>query len=110
MAKEAVIVGYGRSAVARAFKGSLVGVHPIEYAAQVLNGVVEKVPNLKKEYVEDVIVGCAVQHKQTSMNIAKSIAVRAGMPESVSGVSINRFCSSSLQAIAYAWKHLCKSG
>jgi len=83
MAKEAVIVGYGRSAVARAFKGSLVGVHPIEYAAQVLNGVVEKVPNLKKEYVEDVIVGCAVQHKQTSMNIAKSIAVRAGMPESV---------------------------
>ena len=107
MAKEAVIVGYGRSAVARAFKGSLVGVHPIEYAAHVLNGVVEKVPNLKKEDVEDVIVGCAVQHKQTSMNIAKSIAVRAGMPESVPGVSINRFCSSSLQAIAYACGSIC---
>ena len=102
MAKEAVVVGYGRSAVAKAFKGSLAGIHPIEYGAQVLNGLIEKIPNLEKEDVDDVIVGCAVQHKQTSMNIAKSMAVRAGFPDEVSGVSINRFCSSSLQAIAYA--------
>jgi len=99
--REAVIVGYGRSAVCRAFKGSFRNTHPIEYSAQVLRGVIEK-SGIRTDEIEDVIMGCAVQHKTTSMNIAKSVVQRAGLPISVSGHTINRFCSSGLQAIATA--------
>lgn len=102
VSRSAVIVGYGRSAVARAFKGSLAKVHPIEYSAQVLRGVIEKVPGLDPEEIEDIIMGCAVQHKTTSMNIAKLVAVRAGLDEKVAAYTLNRFCSSGLQAIANA--------
>ncbi len=102
MERKVVIVAYGRSAVCRSRKGSFAGTHPIEYSAQVLNGVLDKIPQLKKEDIEDVIMGCAVQHHKTSMNIAKSVAARAGLPECVAGHTINRFCSSGLQAIASA--------
>lgn len=102
MDRKAVIVGYGRSAVCRAFKGSFKDTHPIEYSAQVLKGVIQRVPGLDPAEIEDVIMGCAVQHNTTSMNIAKSVAVRAELPENVSGHTINRFCSSGLQAIATA--------
>lgn len=102
MNREAVIVGYGRSAVCRAFKGAFKDVHPIEYSAQVLKGVIARVPGLDPADIEDVIMGCAVQHKTTSMNIAKSVVARAELPENVSGHTINRFCSSGLQAIATA--------
>lgn len=102
MNREVVIVAYGRSAVCRSRKGAFAGTHPIEYSAQVLNGVLEKIPQLDRADIEDVIMGCAVQHNTTSMNIAKSVAVRAGLPECVSGHTINRFCSSGLQAIATA--------
>ena len=101
MSREAVIVGYGRSAVCRAFKGSFKDTHPIEYSAQVLKGVIEK-SGVKPEEIEDVIMGCAVQHKTTSMNIAKSVVERAELPINVAGHTINRFCSSGLQAIAHA--------
>lgn len=102
MNKEVVIAAYGRSAVCRARKGSFAGTHPIEYSAQVLSGVLDKIPQLDRGEIEDVIMGCAVQHYKTSMNIAKSVAVRAGLPECVAGHTINRFCSSGLQAIATA--------
>ncbi len=102
MQREAVIAAYGRSAVCRAFKGSFRNVHPIEYSAQVLRGILDRLPGLDRADIEDVIVGCAVQHKTTSMNIAKSIAARAELPECVSAHTINRFCSSGLQAIASA--------
>lgn len=102
MNREVVIVAYGRSAVCRSRKGAFAGTHPIEYSAQVLNGVLEKIPQLDRADIEDVIMGCAVQHNTTSMNIAKSVAVRAGLPECVAGHTINRFCSSGLQAIATA--------
>ena len=101
MSREAVIVGYGRSAVCRAFKGSFKDTHPIEYSAQVLKGVIEKT-GISPEDIEDVIMGCAVQHKTTSMNIAKSVVERAELPVNVAGHTINRFCSSGLQAIAHA--------
>ena len=107
MSREAVIVAYGRSAVCRAFKGSFKDTHPIEYSAQVLKGVIERVPGLDPADIEDVIMGCAVQHNTTSMNIAKSVAARAELPESVSGHTINRFCSSGLQAIATASNAIC---
>jgi acetyl-CoA acyltransferase len=102
MSRDVVIVAYGRSAVCRAFKGSFVGTHPIDYSAQVLKGVLAKLPKLDPADIEDVIMGCAVQHNQTSMNIAKSVVARAELPECVSGHTINRFCSSGLQAIATA--------
>lgn len=102
MNREVVIVAYGRSAVCRSRKGAFAGTHPIEYSAQVLKGVLEKIPQLDRADIEDVIMGCAVQHNTTSMNIAKSVAVRAGLPECVAGHTINRFCSSGLQAIATA--------
>lgn len=102
MSREAVIVGYGRSAVCRAFKGSFKDTHPIEYSAQVLKGVIGRVQGLNPTDIEDVIMGCAVQHNTTSMNIAKSVVARAELPENVSGHTINRFCSSGLQAIATA--------
>ncbi len=102
MNREVVIAAYGRSAVCRARKGSFVGTHPIEYSAQVLKGVLDKLPQLDRADIEDVIMGCAVQHYKASMNIAKSVAARAELPESVAGHTINRFCSSGLQAIATA--------
>lgn len=102
MSREVVIVAYGRSAVCRARKGSFAGTHPIEYSAQVLKGVLDKIPQLDRADIEDVIMGCAVQHYKTSMNIAKSVVARAELPECVSGHTINRFCSSGLQAIATA--------
>ena len=67
MNREVVIVAYGRSAVCRARKGSFAGTHPIEYSAQVLKGVLDKIPQLDRADIEDVIMGCAVQHYKTSM-------------------------------------------
>lgn len=100
--REAVIVAYGRSACCRAGKGSLANTHPVEYAAQTLSGVLAKVPALKPEQIDDVIAGCARPINQLDYNVARIIARRAGLPNSVPGQSINRFCSSGLQAIATA--------
>lgn len=100
--KDVVIVAYGRSPMSKAFKGGMSGMHPIEYGAQVLNGVVERVPGLKKEEIEDVIVGCAMQFGETSMNVARMIVNRAGFPDKVCGMTINRFCSAGLQAVSLA--------
>lgn len=102
MNREVVIAAYGRSAVCRSRKGSFAATHPIEYSAQVLKGVLDKIPQLDRADIEDVIMGCAVQHYKTSMNIAKSVVARAELPECVAGHTINRFCSSGLQAIATA--------
>lgn len=102
MSKEVVIVAYGRSAVGRARKGSFANFHPVEYSAQVLNGVLAQIPQLDKNDIEDVIMGCAMHFDQTSMNMARLVVNRAGLPDSVCGQTINRFCSSGLQAIATA--------
>ncbi len=102
MSRDVIIAAYGRSAVCRSKKGSFAGVHPVEYAAQVLGGVLDKIPQLYRGDIEDVIVGCAVHNKTTSMNFANLVAERAGLPDSVAGQTINRFCSSGLQAIATA--------
>lgn len=100
--KEAVIVAYGRSAVCKSRKGGFSGTHPVDYAAQVLKGVLDQVPEIDRKEIEDIIVGCAVQHNKTSMNVAKNIAARAELPSSVSAQSMNRFCSSGLQAVVTA--------
>ena len=100
--REAVIVAYGRSPCCKARKGGLATTHPIEYSAQVLNGVLARVPNLDPVYIDDVILGCAMPVNQMDFNAARMVARRAGLPISVPGQTINRFCSSALQAVATA--------
>lgn len=99
--KEAVIVAYGRSPIGRATKGTLVGEYPVKMAAEVLKGVLAKVPNLPHEMIDDLIVGCASQEDVQGLNMARIIALRAGLPDSVCGQTVNRFCSSGLQTIAH---------
>lgn len=97
-----VIVGYGRSAIGKAGKGSLAGVHPIDFGAQVLRAVVERVPGLDPAEIDDVIVGCAIPEATMGLNPGRNLVLRAGLPEQVSGSTVNRFCSSGLQTVATA--------
>jgi acetyl-CoA acyltransferase len=100
--KEAVIVAYGRSPIGRAFKGALRHTRPDDVAAQVLNGVLEKIPQLDRSLIEDVIMGCAFPEAEQGMNVARVIAQRAGLPDEIPGQTVNRFCASGLQTIANA--------
>lgn len=100
MNREAVVVAYGRTACCRARKGGFAEMHPVDYAAQALKGVLDRVPALKPEKIDDVIVGCAMPINQLDMNAGRMIVKRAGLPDSVPAQTVNRFCSSSLQAIA----------
>jgi len=99
---EAVIVAYGRTPLARAFKGGFVNTHPIHYTACALKGVLEKVPQLDVSTIDDIIVGNAMPERYTGYNIARLVAGKAGLPDTVPAQTINRFCSSGLQAIATA--------
>ena len=100
MDRSPVIVAIGRSAVCRSKKGSFANTHPIEVCNQVLRGVLAKVPALKGEDIDDLVLGCAAHVNQCSQNMAKLVAARAELPDNVCGQTINRFCSSGLQAIA----------
>lgn len=100
--RDVVIVAYGRSPVAKAGKGALKNEHPVTYGAQVLKGVLDKVPGLPLEEIEDVVVGCAKPEQLQGSNVGRIIAQRAGLPDSVAGQTVNRFCASGLQAIATA--------
>ena len=102
MSREAVIVAYGRTPTSRARKGPLAAMHSIDYAAQALKGVLARVPQIKPEMIDDVIVGAARHINTTDLNMARLIVNRAELPDSVTAQTINRFCSSSLQAIATA--------
>ena len=100
--RNAVIVAYGRSACCRSRKGGFATTHPIDFAAATLKGVLSKVPALSPEKIDDVITGCAFPINQMSMNASRLIVNRAQLPDSVPAQTINRFCSSGLQAIATA--------
>lgn len=100
--RDAVIVAYGRTPLARAFKGAFAKTHPVEYSVQALRGMLQHVPGLDYSLIEDVIVGCAFPEKHTGYNVGRQIAQRAGLPDTVPGQTVNRFCSSGLQAIATA--------
>ncbi len=102
MLREAVIVAYGRTPTSRARKGGLANTNSVDYAAQALKGVLARVPQLKPEMIDDVIVGAARPINQLDLNMARMIVNRAELPDSVTAQTINRFCSSSLQAIATA--------
>ncbi|MDR2156818.1 MAG: thiolase family protein [Clostridiales Family XIII bacterium] len=99
-ARDAVIVAYGRSPLARANKGSFAATHPVEYGSQTLQGVLGKLTGFDAGLIDDVIVGCSVPEGYTGFNIARLIAQRAGLPDTVPGQTLTRFCASGLQSIA----------
>ena len=98
--REAVIVAYGRSAIGKAKKGSLRDTRPESYGSQVLRGVLDRCPKLDPAQIDDVILGCAFQEAEQGNNVARYIALKAGIPKEVPAQTVNRFCSSGLQAIA----------
>ena len=100
--KDIVIVDAVRSAVGRAHKGSLAGMRPDEMAGQVIAGLLSRVPGLKAADVEDVVLGCAMPEGEQGLNVARVAALLGGLPQETSAMTINRFCSSGLQAIALA--------
>ena len=101
--RQAVVVAYGRSAVAKSGKkGALRNMHPVTLGGLTLEGVLAKLPQLEPGQVEDLIVGCAIPERKQGYNMARLVAARAGLPDSVCGMTVNRFCSSGLQAIALA--------
>lgn len=100
--KEAVIVSAVRTAVGKAPKGTLRHTRPDEMGAAVIRASIARVPNLQPSDIEDVIMGCAMPEAEQGMNVARVAAIRAGLPVEVSAMTINRFCSSGLQAIAIA--------
>lgn len=98
--EKCVIVAYGRSAIAKANKGALARQNPVDFGAEVLKGVLGKVPQLAPGEIDDVIVGCAIPEGRMGLNPARNIVLRAGLPDEVSAQTVNRFCSSGLQSIA----------
>ena len=100
--QEAVIVDCLRTAVGKAPKGSLRETRPDDLAAIVIRALLEKYPQISPDDIDDVILGCATPEGESGMNVARVAALRAGLPDSVTGVTINRFCSSGLQSIAMA--------
>jgi len=99
---EAVILDCLRTPVGKAPKGSLRYTRPDDLAAIVIRRLLEKHPAIAPEEIDDVILGCAMPEAESGMNIARIATLRAGLPDSVPGITINRFCSSGLQAIAMA--------
>jgi acetyl-CoA acyltransferase len=102
MVNDIVIVEAVRSAVGRAHKGSLAQTRPDELAGQVIRKLLERVPQVKPSDVEDLVLGCAMPEGEQGLNVARVVGLLAGLPEESAGVTINRFCSSGLQAIAFA--------
>ena len=100
--KEAVIVSGARTAVGRAPKGTLRGTHPADMAAACITEALNRAEGLDSSEVEDVIIGCAMPEGTQGYNVARQSLLRAGLPETVAGQTVNRFCSSGLQTIAAA--------
>jgi acetyl-CoA acyltransferase len=100
--REAVIVSSVRTAVGKAGRGTLRQTRPDDMAAEAIKGALSRVPALRPEMVEDVVLGCAMPEAEQGMNVARIASLLAGVPHSAAAMTINRFCSSGLQAIALA--------
>src|SRR5437899_11206198 len=100
--KEAVIVSIARTAVGKAPRGTLRSTRPDDMAVAVIKEIVGRVPSLDPGEIEDVILGCARPEAEQGNNVARVASLRAGLPVTCSAMTINRFCSSGLQAIALA--------
>ncbi len=98
--KDVVIAASVRSAVGRALKGSLAQKRPDDLAAEVLRGLLARVPAIKPEMIEDVVLGCAMPEGEQGLNVARVVGLLGGLPIETSAMTINRFCASGLQALA----------
>jgi len=108
--REVVIVSSVRTPVGKAHKGTLRATRPDDLAAVAIRGALERVPKLDPKEIEDVILGCAMPEAEQGMNVARIASLRAGLPVSISAMTINRFCSSGLQAIAMAAERVMAGG
>src|SRR3982751_266663 len=99
--QDAVIVSAVRTAVGKAPKGTLSVMRRDELGAAAIKGALDRVPQLETSLIDDVIIGCAMPEGEQGMNVARIASLRAGIPVEASAVTVNRFCSSGLQAIAY---------
>jgi acetyl-CoA C-acetyltransferase len=106
---DAVIVSTARTPIGRAAKGSLVDARPDDLCAFAIRTALDAVPELPREEIVDVIVGCGFPQERQGMNLGRRAALLAGLPASVPGTTVNRFCASSLQAIRMAF-HAIRAG
>ncbi len=100
--QDAYIVSSVRTAVSKAPRGTLRNIRPDDLGAIAVKGAIAKVPGLEPAQIDDLIIGCAFPEAEQGFNLGRVIAQRAGLPDSVAGVTVNRFCASGLQAIAMA--------
>src|SRR6267378_8242922 len=108
--REAVVVASSRTALAKSFRGSFNLTRPEDLAAHCIKDVLDKTPKLAAKEIEDVVLGCAQPHGAQGQNIARISAILAGLPASVAATTVNRFCSSGLQAIAMAAHEILNEG
>jgi acetyl-CoA acyltransferase len=108
--KDAVIVSSVRTAVGKAPRGALRATRPDELAATAIRAALDRIPALDPREVADVILGCAMPEAEQGMNMARTASLRAGLPVEASAITINRFCSSGLQAIAMASERIMLGG
>ncbi|HEX3821092.1 MAG TPA: thiolase family protein [Candidatus Sulfotelmatobacter sp.] len=108
--REAVVVASSRTGLAKSFRGSFNITRPEDLAAHCIKDVLRKVPQLDAAEIDDVVLGCGQPHGPQGHNIARTSAMLAGLPTSVAGTTINRFCSSGLQAIAVASHQIISEG
>ena len=99
--KDAVIVSAVRTPVGKAKRGGLATIRPDEMAARVVQALLKRTPNLDPAQIEDVVIGCAFPEGEQGLNMARMIALRAGLPDSVPAETINRYCASGVQSIAH---------
>jgi acetyl-CoA acyltransferase len=102
MMRSAVIVEGVRTAVGKSKRGALKNTRPEDMGAEVVQELLRRAPGLSPEEIDDVIIGCAFPEGEQGMNLARNIVIRAGLPNSVPGMTINRYCSSGLQSISLA--------
>jgi len=102
MTREAVIVSAVRTPVGKGKRGGLATVRPDELATAVVKALLARTPGLDPKEIDDVILGCAFPEGEQGLNMARMVALRAGLPDSVPGETINRYCSSGVQSIAHA--------
>src|SRR5512144_2240050 len=99
--KDTVIVSAVRTPVGKAKRGGLATVRADEMAATVIRSLLKRTPNLDTAQIEDVVIGCAFPEGEQGLNVARMIALRAGLPDSVPAETINRYCASGVQSIAH---------
>ena len=108
--REVVLVSAVRTPVGKAYKGTLRATRPDDLAAVAVKGALDRVPQLDRREIEDVVLGCAMPEAEQGMNVARIASLRAGLPVECSAMTINRFCSSGLQAIAMSAERIMAGG